>query len=297
MNTGTMRAQGVCKSFGKKAVLRELELTLEPGKIYGLLGRNGAGKTTLLSILTAQLAPDRGSVTYGGEPVWENQAALDHLCFAREAPAAGQTSLRLGHYLRSAAIFYPGWDEGYAHRLLEEFCLDPSRKLSQLSRGQLSMVSVLTALASRAGLTLLDEPTAGLDAVAREQFYRLLLEDFSHTGRTFVLSTHIIGEAAPPLRGGPDPERGPHPGARPHRCAVGAVPYCLRSRGPGGSRLWGADGSLRPGHRTARAVHRPGHAGAAGRPGHLRPGHGASGTSGGVHRPVRTAGRRQEVRT
>ena len=197
MNTGTMRAQGVCKSFGKKAVLRELELTLEPGKIYGLLGRNGAGKTTLLSILTAQLAPERGSVTYGGEPVWENQAALDHLCFAREAPAAGQTSLRLGHYLRSAAIFYPGWDEGYAHRLLEEFCLDPSRKLSQLYRGQLSMVSVLTALASRAGLTLLDEPTAGLDAVAREQFYRLLLEDFSHTGRTFVLSTHIIGEAAP----------------------------------------------------------------------------------------------------
>ena len=215
MNTGTMRAQGVCKSFGKKAVLRELELTLEPGKIYGLLGRNGAGKTTLLSILTAQLAPERGSVTYGGEPVWENQAALDHLCFAREAPAAGQTSLRLGHYLRSAAIFYPGWDEGYAHRLLEEFCLDPSRKLSQLSRGQLSMVSVLTALASRAGLTLLDEPTAGLDAVAREQFYRLLLEDFSHTGRTFVLSTHIIGEAAPLfeevliLNGGRITEHGP----------------------------------------------------------------------------------------
>ena len=275
MNTGTMRAQGVCKSFGKKTVLRELELTLEPGKLYGLLGRNGAGKTTLLSILTAQLAPDRGGVTYGGEPVWENQAALDHLCFAREAPAAGQTSLRLGHYLRSAAIFYPGWDEGYAHRLLEEFCLDPSRKLSQLSRGQLSMVSVLTALASRAGLTLLDEPTAGLDAVAREHHRR---------GR-------------PPLRGGPDPERGPHPGARPHRCAVGAVPYCLRSRGPGGSRLWGADGSLRPGHRAAQAVHRPGHAGAAGGPGRLRSGHGPYGASGGVYRPVRPDGRRWEVRT
>ena len=93
------------------------------------------------------------------------------------------------------------------------------------------MVSVLTALASRAGLTLLDEPTAGLDAVAREQFYRLLLEDFSHTGRTFVLSTHIIGEAAPPLRGGPDPERGPDHGARPHRRTAGAVPHRLRPRG------------------------------------------------------------------
>lgn len=215
MNTGTMRARGVCKAFGKNAVLRELELTLEPGKIYGLLGRNGAGKTTLLSILTAQLAPDRGSVTYGGEPVWENQAALDHLCFAREAPAAGQNSLKLAHYLRSAAIFYPNWDEGYARRLLEEFYLDPSQKLSQLSRGQLSMASVLTALASRADLTLLDEPTAGLDAVAREQFYRLLLEDFSRTGRTFVLSTHIIGEAAPLfeealiLNGGRITEHGP----------------------------------------------------------------------------------------
>ena len=112
-------------------------------------------------------------------------------------------------------MLYSGWDEGYAHRLLEEFCLDPSQKLSQLSRGQLSMVSVLTALPSRADLTLLDEPTAGLDAVAREQFYRLLLEDFSHTGRTFVLSTHIIGEAAPLfeevliLNGGRITEHGP----------------------------------------------------------------------------------------
>ena len=102
MNTGTMRAQGVCKSFGKKAVLRELELTLEPGKIYGLLGRNGAGKTTLLSILTAQLAPERGSVTYGGEPVWENQAALDHLCFPRrrtDQPPAGTLSPLCRHFL------------------------------------------------------------------------------------------------------------------------------------------------------------------------------------------------------
>lgn len=140
MNTGTMRAQGVCKSFGKKAVLRELELTLEPGKIYGLLGRNGAGKTTLLSILTAQLAPERGSVTYGGEPRCGRTRPRWTTCASPgRPPPPGQTSLRLGHYLRSAAIFYPGWDEGYAHRLLEEFCLDPSRKLSQLSRGQLSM--------------------------------------------------------------------------------------------------------------------------------------------------------------
>ena len=104
MNTGTMRAQGVCKSFGKKAVLRELELTLEPGKIYGLLGRNGAGKTTLLSILTAQLAPERGSVTYGGEPVgrtrprWTTCASPGRPRRRTDQPPAGTLSPLCRHF-------------------------------------------------------------------------------------------------------------------------------------------------------------------------------------------------------
>ena len=84
MNENILLAQGVCKSYGDNQVLHNLDLSLEPGKIYGLIGRNGAGKTTLLSILTAQNTMDSGSVTYGGEPVWENQRALDRLCFSRE---------------------------------------------------------------------------------------------------------------------------------------------------------------------------------------------------------------------
>ena len=62
-------------------MLHNLDLELLPGKIYGLIGRNGAGKTTLLSILTAQNTKDSGTVTYGGEPVWENQKALNQICF------------------------------------------------------------------------------------------------------------------------------------------------------------------------------------------------------------------------
>ena len=75
---------GIDKSYRNKKVLSGLELTIEPGKIYGLIGRNGAGKTTLLSIMTGQNRPDAGSVTYGGEPVWENRHALDAICFSRE---------------------------------------------------------------------------------------------------------------------------------------------------------------------------------------------------------------------
>ena len=199
MNTGILKAEGLCKSYGKTEVLHNLDLTIEPGKIYGLIGRNGAGKTTLLGILTAQNTKDAGEVTYGGQPVWENQAALSQICFSRELQATqfgGQNNLKVRDYLRAAAIFYPNWDREYAGRLMAEFQLGPKKKICQLSKGQMSMVTILVALASRAPLTILDEPAAGLDVVMRERFYQLLLDDFAETGRTFLVSTHIIEEAA-----------------------------------------------------------------------------------------------------
>ena len=73
MTNGVLQATDVVKSYNKKEVLHSVSLTIEPGKIYGLIGRNGAGKTTLLSILTAQNTHDSGLVTYNGERVWENR--------------------------------------------------------------------------------------------------------------------------------------------------------------------------------------------------------------------------------
>ena len=191
MNAGTLKAENLCKSYKDKEVLHNLDLTIEPGKIYGLIGRNGAGKTTLLGILTAQNTKNSGSVTYNGQPVWENQRALNDICFSRELQAtlfSGPNNLKVKHYLKSAAIYYPNWDMDYALRLLDEFKLE--------TKGQMSMVTILIALASRAPITILDEPAAGLDVVMRERFYQLLLEDFAQTNRTFIVSTHIIEEAA-----------------------------------------------------------------------------------------------------
>lgn len=192
-------AKGVCKAYGKKQVLHNLDLTLEPGRIYGLIGRNGAGKTTLLGILTAQNTLDAGTVAYGGAPVWENPAALADICFSRELSPnllMGQNTLKVRDYLRAARVYYPHWDEEYAKRLIAEFGLETKTKIYKLSKGMLSMVTIVLALASRAPLTILDEPVAGLDVVARERFYQLLLEDQMATGRSFVISTHIIEEAA-----------------------------------------------------------------------------------------------------
>ena len=181
MNAGILKAEGLCKSYKDKEVLHNLDLTIEPGKIYGLIGRNGAGKTTLLGILTAQNTKNSGLVTYDGQPVWENQRALNDICFSRELQPtlfSGPNNLKVKHYLKSAAIYYPNWDFDYAMRLLDEFKLETKKKISQLSKGQMSMVTILIALASRAPITILDEPAAGLDVVMRERFYQLLLEDF-----------------------------------------------------------------------------------------------------------------------
>lgn len=195
-----LKAEGIYKSYGKQVVLENLNLTLDEGKIYGLIGRNATGKTTLLGILTGQNTLNSGTVTYGGEPVWENRKALEDICFSREMSSVliggQQNPQTIKFYMESAAIFYKNWDKAYADRLMELFELKPKKRISQLSKGQMSLVTIIIALCSRCPLTILDEPVAGLDVVAREQFYKLLLEDFAQTNRTFVISTHIIEEAS-----------------------------------------------------------------------------------------------------
>ena len=199
MEGKSLTARGLCKTYGKVKALDHVDLTLEPGHIYGLIGRNGAGKTTLLSALTAQLPPDEGQVTYGGEPVWENDRALADLCFSRELSGklgTNANALRVKEYLKAGKMFYPHWDEAYAQRLVKQFGLEEKKRINALSKGMMSAVTIVLAMASRAPITMMDEPVAGLDIVAREDFYRLLLEEYAATGSTFVISTHILEEAA-----------------------------------------------------------------------------------------------------
>ena len=199
MNEEKLVGKGIVKTYGKKDVLCNVDIELEKGKIYGLIGRNGAGKTTLLSILAAQNPATKGTVTCNGLPVWENREALNHICFSREinpVSSYGANGYKVKDYLKAASIYMPNWDKELADRLIREFELDVKKKVAKLSKGMLSMVTIIIALASKADYTFLDEPVAGLDVVMREYFYRVLLEEFTQSGRTFVVSTHIIEEAA-----------------------------------------------------------------------------------------------------
>lgn len=196
----TIICKDIEKKYGNKQVLRDVNLTLEKGKIYGLIGRNGAGKTTLLSIISAQNPASAGTVTWNGQPVWENREALKHICFSRELSVnlygSGVSSMKVKEYLRNASYYYPNWDEEMAQELIEKFELDTKKRINKLSKGMLSMVTIIIALASKADFTFMDEPVAGLDVVVRDYFYHKLMEEYTESNRTFVISTHIIEEAS-----------------------------------------------------------------------------------------------------
>jgi len=198
MKEGKLECKGLTKKYGKKEVLHNVNLELEKGKIYGLIGRNGAGKTTLLSILSAQNPASEGEILLNGESVWENKEALKHIYFAREINGAASSAIsgfKVKEYLKIASEYLPNWDEELAEQLIKLFHLDKKKRIIKLSKGMSSMLTIVVALASKAEFTFLDEPVAGLDVVARDQFYRILLDEFTESGRTFVISTHIIEEA------------------------------------------------------------------------------------------------------
>ncbi|WP_297084853.1 ABC transporter ATP-binding protein [uncultured Demequina sp.] len=193
--TAIVEVEGLTKRFGRVTAVDNATFSLEEGGIHGLLGRNGAGKTTLMQLLTGQEFVTSGEARIFGENPVENAAALRRVCFIKESQVYPD-GYKGKHVLRAAPWFFDAWDSAFADRLVKAFDVPLDRPMKKMSRGQRSAIGVIVGLASRAELTFLDEPYAGLDAVARRRFYDLLLEDYAENPRTVVLSTHLIDEAA-----------------------------------------------------------------------------------------------------
>jgi len=190
----TISATALSRRYRDQVALDDISLAVEPGTVTWLLGRNGAGKTTLMRIITGQEFPSAGAIRVFDEPPAENDAVLRRMVFVREEQS--YPDFRVGDALRVASWFYPNWSEELARHLLADFGLPPRRRIRKLSRGMRSVVGIVVGLAARAELTLFDEPYAGLDAVARQQFYDQLLTDLAEQPRTVLLSTHLIDEMA-----------------------------------------------------------------------------------------------------
>ncbi|SFO07896.1 ABC-2 type transport system ATP-binding protein [Geodermatophilus obscurus] len=161
--------------------------------ITGLLGRNGAGKTTLMQLLTGHRVPTSGRVEVLGADPHEDDAVLQRICFVKEGQRYPD-HFRVRDALAAAATLFPSWDEDLARSLVADFDLPARRQVNKLSRGMVSAVGITIGLASRAPVTLFDEPYLGLDAVARQLFYDRLIADYAEEPRTVILSTHLIEE-------------------------------------------------------------------------------------------------------
>lgn len=192
--TPTISATALSRRYRDNVALDDASLTVQPGTVTGLLGRNGAGKTTLMRIIAGQEFPTTGDIRVFGEDPAENDAVLRRLVFVREEQA--YPDLRVCQVIRVASWFYPNWSEELARQLLADFDVPPGRRIKRLSRGMRSAVGIVIGLAARAELTVLDEPYAGLDAVARQLFYDRLLAEIAEHPRTVLLSTHLIDEVA-----------------------------------------------------------------------------------------------------
>ncbi|WP_127532304.1 ABC transporter ATP-binding protein [Paenibacillus kobensis] len=193
--TPIIEAKNLTKQYGDVVTVDRVNFKVEENKIYGLLGRNGAGKTTIMHMLTAQQFVSSGEIRVFGELPFENNNVLERICFIKESQKYPD-NFTVRDVLDTAADVYRNWDRAYALSLVEKFELPLKRQVKKLSRGMLSAVGIIIGLASRAPLTIFDEPYLGLDAVARQMFYDSLLADYAEYPRTVLLSTHLIDEVS-----------------------------------------------------------------------------------------------------
>ncbi|QPS70354.1 ATP-binding cassette domain-containing protein [Lactococcus garvieae] len=188
-----LRIKEVSKIYGKKNVLDNISINIEPQKIYGLLGNNGAGKSTLLNIINNRIFSTTGQIELLGEKISDNEKYLNKLYLMSEDDLY-PSKIKINSLFKLTEKFYGSFDWDLAHQMLEEFELDSSKYLNKLSTGYRSITKLIVALCVPCDYIFLDEPVLGLDANHREIFYNFLLETYQDRLRTFVISTHLIEE-------------------------------------------------------------------------------------------------------
>lgn len=187
-------AQSLVKRFGHTEALAGLTMRVPQGSVYALLGRNGAGKSTFIQMLLGLLEPTAGSVSVlGMDPIREGVAIRERIGYIPERLAMYDW-MSVEQTLRFVAAQYPTWSAEEERHYLERFRIPTNRKVRELSRGQRALLSLTLALGHRPALVLLDECTSGMDAIARNEFDRSVIDALHESGRTVLFASHQIRE-------------------------------------------------------------------------------------------------------
>lgn len=184
--------QNLSFKYGKKEILSDISMTLEAGKIYGLLGENGVGKTTLLKVISGLQKPYGGSCQVHGENPFDRAPSfLSRVYYLPEDLEYIQVDFSAERFARMNGPFYPRFDFDKFNAIAREFDVDVTKKLSKLSHGQTKKAAIAFALATNADLLLMDEPSNGLDIPSKTLFRKIMAQYASDTSCT-IISTHQV---------------------------------------------------------------------------------------------------------
>jgi ABC-2 type transport system ATP-binding protein len=194
VSQSVIEIRGLTRQFGNKAALHDVSLQVPRGCVFGLVGENGAGKTTLIKHILGLLKAQVGSVrVFDRDPVEDPVGVLGRIgCLSEDRDLPDW--MRVDELLRYMQAFYPTWDESYAEELRRQFALEPRQRVGTLSRGQRARAGLVTALAHRPELLVLDEPSSGLDPVVRQDILGAIVRTVAEEGRTVLFSSHLLDE-------------------------------------------------------------------------------------------------------
>jgi len=185
-----VKCDGVCKSYGKNSILKDINLEIPKGKIIGLLGPNGSGKTTLIKIINGLLETNSGTVLVNGEKIGINSKKV--ISYLPERPYVN-FNMSVKELINYFSDFYDNFDSEVAYKLLEKLNLNPNDKLNTMSKGMKEKVQLILVMSRKADLYILDEPIGGVDPATRDYILDTILTNFND-GASVIISTHLIND-------------------------------------------------------------------------------------------------------
>jgi ABC-2 type transport system ATP-binding protein len=188
-----IEARGLTKRFGAQVALDHIDFAVEPGRIVGLIGPNGAGKTTALRAVLGLASYEGELRVLGREPFAERAGLMNEVTFIADV-AVLPAWLRVEQAIEFVAGVHPGFRRERAQELLAKTEIAGARRIGALSKGMKTMVHLALTMAIDARLLVLDEPTLGLDILARRGFYDALVNDYMDETRTILITTHQVEE-------------------------------------------------------------------------------------------------------
>lgn len=190
MNNLLLECKNVCKNYGKKEALKDVNISLPSGKIVGLLGKNGSGKTTLIKAINGLLSIDKGEILVDGKEV-----GVDSKKIISYLPERTYLSMhkKVRDIIEYFSDFYEDFDSDKAYKLLDNLGIKADDNLAVMSKGMKEKVQLVLVMSRKAKLYILDEPMGGVDPATRDYILDTILSNFDE-GSTILMSTHLISD-------------------------------------------------------------------------------------------------------